>query len=115
MLCGSSTLGSVPLAGSGYAAIGGLSYVDLAGSITATSGLSTTLSVTGVGNVHLAGLITISSAVTSSITITAPVTGTVNIAATITMLSDITSSLVATQTFPNPGVSFQLSDKAGGY
>jgi hypothetical protein len=88
MLLGASALGRVALGG-GYDAVA-IHYVDCASSITITSSIQCALSVIPAAAHY------------------------VNISASIAMFSALTASLMAAAGFPNAGVSFTMTDKAGG-
>jgi hypothetical protein len=108
------TLGAQAL---GQLALGGASgalatYVDLTAPIAITSNVQCAISV--AGQLQIAAAITVTSSVQCSLTINEPVYGAVNISASIAMVSEITSAITAMQPVPNPGVSFTLSDRAGG-
>jgi hypothetical protein len=107
---GASALGQVALGGSGVEAVS--TYVDLAAPITITSAIGCALSI--AGQIHLTAQIAIASSVQAALTTVPPVAGEVNISATITMISALTAALTAEAAMPDPGVSFTLSDKAGG-
>jgi hypothetical protein len=110
MILGATTPGQSALGGAGGAAA--VRYIDCAASIAIVSGVQAALSI--AGRIDLAASIAIQSAVNASIAITAPIAGEVRIAGTIAIASAITAAIEATQTFPAAGVSFTLSDKAGG-
>lgn len=112
MILGATVPGQFPLGGGGYGAAAAISYVNVAASLTITSTIQSVLRV--IGRVDCEAQISITSALQAAITIVPAVAGQVNIAASIAIISAITSSLQSAQTFPNPGVSFRLSDKAGG-
>jgi hypothetical protein len=112
MLLGSSALGQFTLGGAGYEAVSGVNYVNCAASLTSTSAIQCTVSL--AGQVSIAASVTFTSSIQSNISITGGAVSYINISAVIAMLSEVTSSLTAAATFPDPGVSFTLSDKAGG-
>ena len=114
MILGSSALGQFALGGTGYEAVGGINYVNLAADITSTSNITCAIAITGAGDVDIAAQIAIASSISAALSITGGAASYVNIAATIAMVSAVTSSLTAAAAMPNPGVSFTLSDKAGG-
>jgi hypothetical protein len=91
MLLGASALGQVALGG-GVESLA-VNYVDCTASITITSSIAASVMV--IGRV-------------------AAVAGEVHISASIAMVSAITASLIAAAGFPNAGVSFTMTDKAGG-
>jgi hypothetical protein len=66
------------------------------------------------GQIHVAADIAITSSVQASLTINEPVYGDVQISASIAMISALTAALTAAVAMPNPGVSFTMTDKAGG-
>ena len=90
MILGASALGQFALAGTGYEAAITANYVDLSASVALTSSITSALQIIGTvpGEVHLSAVISMSLAMAASLT--------------------------AAITFPNPGVSFTMSDKAGG-
>ena len=114
MLLGASALGQFTLGGTGYEAVSGVNYVNLAAGITVTSSIAGAIAITGEGFVDIAATIAIASSISAALSISGAAGGTVSISATIAMVSALTASLGASPTFPNPGVSFSMTDKAGG-
>ena len=114
MLLGGSALGQFALGGTGYEAVGGVNYVNLAAGITITSSVTCAIAITGAGDVDIAASIGIASSIVAALSISGSAGGTVSIAASITMVSALTSSLTAAAAMPDPGVSFTMTDKAGG-
>jgi hypothetical protein len=107
---GASALGQVALGGSGVEAV--VNYVDCAASITITSSIAASVMV--IGRVDVSAQIAIASSVQCAVTVIPAVAGEVNIQASIAMVSALTASLIAAAGFPNAGVSFTMTDKAGG-
>ena len=114
MILGASALGQFGLAGTGYEAAGAINYVDCAAEITGTSSITCAIAVTSEGFADIAAQIAITSAIQASIAITGGAVSYVNISATIAMASALTASLTAGAAMPDPGVSFTMTDKAGG-
>ena len=112
MILGATVPGQFTLGGGGYGAAATTGFVDCAANIAITSGLLSALSI--AGQVNCAAQIGITSAIQAALTIIPATAGEVSISATITIISAFTSALQSAQTFPNPGVSFRLFDKAGG-
>jgi hypothetical protein len=110
MTLGASALGQLALGGGAEAVA--VNYVDCEAQISITSQIQSSISI--AGRVDIAAAIAIGSSIQSSITIIPAVAGAVNISASIAMQSSLTAALTATIDFPNAGVSFTLSDKAGG-
>jgi hypothetical protein len=109
MILGASALGQVALGGASAVLV---TYVNVPASIAITSSVNAALMI--AGQIHVAADIAITSSVQAALTTTPPVMGEVNILATITMVSVLTASLTAMAAFPNAGVSFSMTDKAGG-
>ena len=114
MTLGSSALGQFALGGAGYEAVSGINYVNLAASITSTSSIACTIAISGAGDVDIAASIGITSSIAAALSITGAAGGTVSISASIAMVSALTASLGAAAAMPDPGVSFTMTDKAGG-
>ena len=109
MTLGASALGQLALGGASAALI---TYVDVGAAVAITSSVNAALMI--AGQIHVAADIAITSSVQCSLTINEPVYGDVHLSAAITMISELTAALTAMQPVPNPGVSFTLSDRAGG-
>lgn len=112
MILGASVPGQFALGGAGYAAVAGINYVNCAANVAITSAIQSALRI--IGRVDCEAQLTITSALQATIAITSAVAGEVRISASVAIISAITASLQAAQTFPNPGVSFAMTDKAGG-
>ena len=84
MLLGASAFGQFTLGGTGYEV--GINYVNCAAAIAIISIIQSAIGIAG----------------------------NVNIAAQIAILSSITASLRTSEQFPEAGVSFTISDHAGG-
>jgi hypothetical protein len=109
VILGASALGQLALGGASAAVT---TYVDVSASIAITSSVNAALMI--AGQIHVAADIVITSSVQASLTINEPVYGHVQISASIAMVSALTASLIAAAGFPNAGVSFTMTDKAGG-
>lgn len=112
MLLGASALGQFALGGTGYEAVGGINYVNIAAPITITSNIAAAIQI--VGRVELSASVAITSSISAALSITGAAGGTVSISASIAMVSALTAAFTAAAAMPDPGVSFTLSDKAGG-
>jgi len=112
MTLGASALGQFALGGDGFEAA--VNYVNCAAPITITSSVACAVAITSAGEIEISAQIAVASSVTCAISIAGAEYGDVSISASIAMVSEITSSLAALQPVPNPGVSFTLSDRAGG-
>jgi len=112
MTLGASALGQFALGGDGFEAA--VNYVDCAADIAIASSIACAIAITSAGEIEISAQIAIASSVTCAISIAGAEYGDVQIAAAITMLTSLTSAITAMQPVPNPGVSFTLSDRAGG-
>lgn len=112
MTLGASALGQFALGGDGFEAA--VNYVDCAAQITITSSIACAIAITSAGEIEISAQIAALSSVTCAISITGAEYGDVSISASIAMISALTSAITALQPVPNPGVSFTLSDRAGG-
>ena len=86
MILGASTLGQFTLGGTGYAPAIEIPYVDIAADITITSLVSGSIGISGY----------------------------VDLGASIIILSSITANIHSASGSPDAGVSFTISDQAGG-
>jgi hypothetical protein len=109
VILGASALGQLALGGASAAVT---TYVNVPASIAIISSVNAALMI--AGQIHVAADIAITSSVQASLTINEPVYGDVQISASIAMVSAFAASLTAMAASPNAGVSFTLSDKAGG-
>jgi len=112
MTLGASALGQFALGGGGFEAA--VNYVDCAADIAITSSVACAVAITSAGFVDIAAQIASTSSIAAALSITGAAGGLVSISASIAMVSALAASLGASPTFPDPGVSFTLSDKAGG-